>query len=244
MDETTNNQTSMDATNANPNETITETTDQTVDNGTTQPEIDYKTKFSESSKEALRLRDETIRLANELELARKQSEQTQGATYSNNSEQSIPGFEHMSEDEQKNLLAYTDFITTKTAERIYSDPVIAEAKKKYNESVWLNKFDEISDKYPDLKGYKDDFKNEFFNPDSNPSNLSEILERGAKVFLFDKSADIGAKKALEQAERIDIERSGGGDKAPTQERTSEDWERLRISNPVKFAQEYRKSQQK
>lgn len=246
MDDTNNQTSNMDATNANPVETITETTAQTIDHSIANTEIDYKTKFTESSKEALRIREENIRLANELAEFKKNSEfsQNNGATYSNNSEEIVPGFSSMTKEEQDNLLAYTDLVTKRALDGVYKDPAIAEAKNKYNESIWLGAFENAASQYPELREHKDEFKAKYFRNDNVPSNIGEILNDVAKVYLFDKARDIGAKEAIEQTNRIDVERAGGGDKVPSPERTIEDWDKLRTSNPVKFAQEYRKSQDK
>ena len=233
-----------DGENPNPDNIETEKTEN-IDTSTTNTDIDYKKKFSESSKEGIRLAHELKIKEAELESLRNTpTTDSNGATYSDTTEQIIPGFDLMTEDEQKNLLAYTDSITRRTLDRIYKDPAIADAKNKYNENVWESSFNDIASKYPDLKDHKDEFKTKYFRADNVPSNLTEILGDVAKVYLFDKAADIGAKKALDNADRIDTERSNGGDKIPTPERTTEDWFRLSQDNPVKFAEEYRKSQQK
>ena len=242
MNETTN-EILKDGENPNPDNIETETTEN-IDTSNANTDIDYKKKFSESSKEALRIREENIRLANELESLKNTTTESHGATYSDSTEQIIPGFDLMTEDEQKNLLAYTDSIRRSTLDAIYKDPAIADAKNKYNEGVWESSFQEIASKYPELKDNKDEFKAKYFRADNVPSNLTDILGDVAKVYLFDKAADIGAKKAMEKADRLDTERSNGGDKIPSPERSTEDWFRLSQDNPVKFAEEYRKNQNK
>jgi hypothetical protein len=233
-----------DATDANPDNIETESTEN-IDTSTANTDIDYKKKFSESSKEALRILKENIRLANELESLRNSTTtDSNGATYSDNTEQIIPGFDMMTEDEQKNLLAYTDSIKRSTLDAIYKDPAIADAKKKYNENVWESSFNEVSTKFPKLKELKEQFKTEYFRPNQNPSNLEELMTKGAKEFLYDHVEEIAVRKAQEKADRIDTERSNGGDKIPSPERSDEDWFRLSQDNPVKFAEEYRKSQKK
>jgi len=240
----TNHQTSQDVdTTTNQTETITEQTDQTINDSTAHTEIDYKTKFSESSKEALRIRDENIRLQNEIELLKNTPKDDKGAIYSNDSEQIIPGFDMMSKEEQDNLIAYTNSIRNTVTQEIYKNPAIAHSVQQYNENVWNGSFEEIASQYPELKTHKDEFKSKYFRADNVPTNIKEILGDIAKVYLFDKARDIGAKQAIEQADRIDTERAGGGEKAPAPERTIEDWQRLQKENPVKFATEYRKSQQ-
>ena len=233
-----------DAANANPDNMKTEQTEN-INNSNANTDIDYKKKFSESSKEALRIREENIRLANELESLRNTpTTDSTGANHSNNSEQIIPGFDMMSEDEQKNLIAYTDGIRKTVRQEMYKDPAIAHSVHQYNENVWNGSFEQIVSEYPELREHKDEFKSKYFRADNAPSNIKDILGDVAKVYLFDKARDIGAKKALEQADRIDTERVNGGDKTPTTERTTEDWHRLAQSNPAKFAEEYRKSQSK
>lgn len=205
-------------------------------------DIDYKTKFSESSKEALRIREENIRLANEIEELRIKAE-SNGGNYANNSEQIIPGFDHLSDEEQRNLLAYTESIRNTVKNELYKDPAIARAKIQYNESVWNEAFNEVSSKIPQLADMKDEFKANHFDPNNVPSNIKDLMEKAAKIYIFDNAEEIGRQKGIEQANRLDIERAHGGDKTPAVERTPEDWEQMRISNPVKFAQEYRKSQE-
>lgn len=214
----------------NPSET------EKIDNIEANNDIDYKTKFSESSKEALRIRDENIRLKNEMDELRRQPE-LNGGNYTDNSEQIIPGFDHLSDEEQKNLIAYTDSIKQATLRELNKNPAIANATRQYNESVWNEAFNEVSSQYPDLADFKDEFKANHFNPTSVPTNVKELMTQTAKLYLFDKSEARGIQKGIEMAGRLDIERANGGDKTPQTERTLEDWQQLQISNPVKFAQE-------
>ena len=238
-----NNQTSTEDTLiVNPQETITEPT-ANIDNDTADIDIDYKTKFSESAKEAQRLFAKKRELEIEVEQLRSASKSVEqnGTSYSDNPNELIPGFDSLSKEEQDNLLAYTDSIRRTTLDAIYKDPAIADSKKRYNESVWIETFESVADEYPELKNNKEDFKAKYFKADNAmPSNIKDITRDLAKIYLFDKASDIGARKATEEANRIDIERTNGGDKAPTEGRTIEDWQKLSISNPVKFAQEYKK----
>lgn len=240
----TTNEILKDGENPNPDNIETEQTENIeIDHAKVEP--DYKIKFSESSKEGIRLAHELkIKEAELEELRRTHNTDRNGATYSDSTEQIIPGFDMMSEDEQNNLLAYTDSIRRSTLEAIYKDPAIADAKNKYNENVWESSFNEVSTKFPKLKDLKDKFKAEYFRADQNPSNLEELMTKGAKEFLFDHIEEMAVKKALEKADRIDTERVNGGDKIPSPERSPEDWTRLSEDNPVKFAEEYRKSQGK
>lgn len=230
-------QTSVEDTQiVNPHET------EKIDNIEANNDIDYKTKFSESSKEALRIREENIRLANEIEELRNKPTESNGGNYTDNSAQIIPNFDLLSDEEQKNIVAYTDSIRQATLKEVYKDPAIANAKKQYNESVWNDAFNEVASQFPELTDSKDEFKAKYFKQDNVPSNIKELLSDVAKIHLYDKAKEIGLKQGIEQANRIDTERSNGGDKSPKTERTIEDWARLQSENPVKFAQEYRKSQ--
>jgi hypothetical protein len=197
-----------------------------------EPEVDYKTKFSESSKEALRLLEESKAKDAEIERLRQQAEQ--GASYSNDTDTLYPGFETLPEDEQRNLIAYTNSIKDKVKQEVYNDPAIAYAKQSYNETKWSQAFEEVATQYPDIKGDAE-FKTKYFKADNVPTNIKEILTDLAKIHLFDKAKDIGAAQALEQANRIDIERASGGTTTPTATRTLEDWQKLAATNPAEFA---------
>ena len=83
------------------------------------PAIDYQNKFSESSKEALRLYEENKKLREELEL--KGNQQSQVAT----TDSLYPGFEELDEDSKNNLLAYTNVVKNKALEEINKNPAIA-----------------------------------------------------------------------------------------------------------------------
>ena len=190
-----------------------------------EPEIDYKTKFAESSKEALRLYEENKRLAEEL--AAKGTEETPSAN------EMYPGFEELDPEAQANLIAYTDMVTKRAIDSVYKDPAIAFAKATYNETKFDKALAEVASKYPDLD--KADFKAKYFNPNNVPDNIADIVEDMAKIHLFDKAKELGAKEEQEKANRIDLERATGGDKAPTTSRTLEDWHRMAQENPAKFA---------
>lgn len=220
-----------DVTTTNPLET------EKVDAVEANNDIDYKTKFSESSKEALRIREENIRLQNELEALRNKTAETNGGNYTDDSEQIIPGFDHLSEEEKQNLLAYTESIKKAALKELYKEPAIASAKQQYNELAWDKAFMEVASQYPELNDSKDEFKAKYYNPNNVPTNIKELLGETAKIHLFDRAREIGMKQAMEQANRIDVERANGGDKTPASERTLEDWQQLQRSNPAQFAKE-------
>lgn len=206
---------------------------ETVTTATADPEIDYKTKFSESSKEALRLLEETKAKDAEIERLRQLAEQ--GANHSNDSDDIYPGFEQLSDEEQRNLIAYTEGIKRKALEEINKDPALTYARESYNERKWDTAFDAVVNDFPELKESKDDFKKKYFNIKNVPENINDILKDLAKVHLFDHARELGAKDALEKANRIDIERQQAGDKTPVATRSLEDWHKLAQSNPGQFA---------
>lgn len=200
----------------------------------TETEPDYKTKFSESSKEALRLLEETKAKDAEIERLRLLTEE-KGANYSNESDNLYPGFENLGPEEQENLINYTNSIKKRTLEDIYKDPAIAFAKQSYNETKWNQAFQEVALKYPTLNDNKEDFKSKYYRSDNVPENIDSLMTDLAKIYLFEKAEDIGAKKVLEQENRIDIERSNGGVKTPPSNRTLEDWTMMAKNNPAEFA---------
>jgi hypothetical protein len=195
----------------------------------TEPEIDYKTKFSESSKEALRLLEESKAKDAEIERLRKLAED-KGTSYSDD-----PEFADYPEEERERLVSFAKSIEKKAVENLYKDPAIARAKESYNESEWNNAFESVASQYPELKDNKDDFKAKYYKPGNVPPNIKDLLGDIAKIYLFDKAKDIGAKEAIDQQNRIELERSNGGDKTPPASRTLEDWTKLAASNPAEFA---------
>lgn len=215
---------------ANSDDTIsTETTDQTVQEA--EPEIDYKQKFVDSSKEALRLREENKRLLEERESFEKAiqdegvSSETMGTMY--------PGFEELDDDAQKTLLEYTLAVTNKAKDEMYKDPAIAFARKTYNEKVWDDAFEKVASKYPEIKDAKDDFKSKYFNVNNVPSNIDAILDDVSKIYLFDKTRK--TTDEIDTSERVETERATGGDKSQPVGRSLEDWQTLARENPAKFA---------
>jgi len=224
----------------NPSETGTAPTGQGNDKVPANDDIDYKTKFSESSKEALRLLEEKKKAEAEVERLKalystKEPEKDPGTSYGNDTD-GIPGFDQLGEEEQKNLLAYTNSIKKQTLNEVYKDPALAFAKQSFNEKQWGDAFEQVATQYPELRESRDEFKQKYFNPNNVPQNIADILKDLAKVHLFDKAQDLGAKRAMEQNDRIEIERAKGGDKTPTATRSIEDWNRLATENPAKFAQ--------
>jgi hypothetical protein len=202
-----------------------ETTIQT--NQDAEPEIDYKVKFAESAKEAQRLYHE-----NE-ELKKLQAEESVGNPQT--VENLYPGFEDLDADAQANLLAYTNAITGKAKDEIYKDPAIAFARKQFNESKWNGAFDSVTSKYPELANSKEEFKQKYFNANNVPENIDSILDDVAKIYLFDKARLMGAEDERTRQERVDLERSTGGDRVAKSTRSIEDWQRMAESNPAEFA---------
>ena len=201
--------------------------------GEAEPSVDYQKKFSESSKEANRLLEENRAKDAEIErlrlLAEKGTEETPPA------DDLYPGFGELEPEAQANLLAFADMITKRANDNLNKDPAISFARSNYNEKKWDDAFAEVAKSYPDLASSKSEFKTKYFNANNVPDNIQDILSDVAKIYLFDKARDIGAKEEKERAGREDTERATGGDKAPTASRTLEDWYRMARENPSKFA---------
>lgn len=192
--------------------------------------VDYQKKFAESSKEALRLYEENKKLQEELEAT------ANGATtVAPTTDNLYPGFETLDKEAQDNLVAYTDMIRKKTMEGIYQDPAIKFARNQYNATRWNDAFGKVSEKYPELKDDKS-FRDKYFKADVVPDNIESILTDVAKIHLFDKAKDIGAQEEKKKIEdRVDLERTTGGEKTPTSSRSLEDWNRMAQDNPAKFS---------
>jgi len=222
----------VDAQSANPEaptegteaETTAEPTNPTEE---AEPQIDYRNKFAESSKEALRLYEENKRLQAELEA--RGTEETPPAN------DLYPGFEELDPEAQANLIAYTDMVSKRAIDSVYKDPAIAFARTTYNETKFDKALAEVVSKYPELANSKDEFKNKYFNASNTPDNIDVILEDMAKIHLFEKAKEIGAMEEKQKANRIDLERATGGEKAPTSSRSLEDWHRMMQENPAQFA---------
>ncbi len=239
-DPNNNEQVNLDA-NANQDNTQTQVTetettvnqDQEADQG-----IDYKVKFSESSREAQRLlqekKDLEARLA-ELEQGTQQSQEETYVSTGQTMEDLYPGFSQLEPDAQANLIAYTDTVKKSVTGEIYKDPAIAFARKSYNESVWDKAFDSVASTYPELVNSKSEFKQKYFNVNNVPQNVESILKDIAKIYLFDKSRDMGAQDERNRQDRIETERANGGNKDQPIGRTLQDWERMAQEDPSKFA---------
>lgn len=224
-------------TNSQPLENVTEQKE-TVQNPLEElaPAIDYKEKFTQSSREALRLLEE------KKELERKLAEQERFVQSEQPIDNLYPGFETLDEESQKNLIEYTNQIAKKAKEEIYKDPAIAFAKSSYNEKIWNDAFNTISNKYPELAESRDEFKSKYYHVNNVPSNIENVLDDVAKIYLFDKAKSIGAKEEAEKLNRNDIQRATGGDRAPSITRTLEDWEKMAQNNPQKFSQLHKEYQ--
>lgn len=192
--------------------------------------IDYQKKFSESSKEALRILEENKELKRQLEL--KDNEQSNVQPTDN----LYPGFEDLDEDAKNNLIAYTDAVTNKATEKLKKDPVYASFQRQFNETVWDNAFIKIADKYPELKETKESFKAKYYNVNNVPSNIEDLLDNAAKVHLFDKAKEIGIKEAEKLNSRVELERNTAGPRDTSKtSRSLDDWQRMAQENPVKFS---------
>lgn len=223
--------------NANANsQTDNQATQENVNSTNTSAEnvesaIDYKTKFSESAREAQRLFEENKLLKEQQALKDNVS---QGA--SQTTDNLYPGFEDLDEDAKNNLIAYTEAVKRGTLTEVYKDPAIAFARKQYNEQVWDSAFNRTVSQFPELAETKEEFKNKYFNVNNVPENIEAILLDIAKIHLFDKAKDIGAKETAERNGRVDTERTTAGKKDSQSKRSLEDWNRMAQENPAMFAQ--------
>lgn len=197
-------------------------------------DVDYKVKFSESSKEAQRLLDENKRLAKELE-EKDEPRKT--------NESLFPGFEELDEDAKENLINYTRTVENNVTERLHKDPAIAFARQQYNQKKWNDAFVKVAESLPDLNSVKAEFMSKYYNQNNVPDNIEEILTTIGKGYLFDKAKEIGAREVEEKKNRIDLEKGSGGDKGSTSGRTLEEWQRMARENPAKFAKESKQFQE-
>ena len=218
--------------NANPQDVVQETQEMT--NSTNPaPEgeqgVDYEKKFSESSKEALRLYEENKRLREEIELKAKQQEAVvdTGELY--------PGFGDLDEDSKRSILTFANTLENKVAEKLKKDPAYTFAAKQFAENKYNSALEKTISKYPELASFKEEFKQKTYNPQNVPENIDTILDDLAKIHLFDKAKEIGFKEAEQRANRVDLERTSVGTKEPTVKRSMEDWYRMSQENPAKFA---------
>lgn len=201
-------------------------------------EIDYKKKFSESTREAQRLLEERKGDREKLEQLEEELEKlkTNDGTYEGKSEEIDEFFSEYPEEERDRILKFADGVTKKALSEIKKDPAIASAHKFHNENKWDGAFQKVSEQYPELKLEKEDFKLKNYMPNKDvPDNIEDLLVSKAKEFLFDRAKDLGRMEAEKDSKRIDIERSGGGDKEIKSSRSLEDWSRLAQENPKKFA---------
>lgn len=236
MEENKANSIDMTTENANANSQESTQGTQEMDNSTNQsqevaPAIDYQKKFSESSSEALRLYEENKKLREALELKDNQVQETV-----QNTDNLYPGFEELDEDSKKNIIAYTQAVSRKAAEEIKRDPAIAFAVKQYNEQKFNSALDKTIQLYPELVSSKDEFKNKYYNVSNVPDNIEQILADVAKIHLFDKAKEVGARETEEKTKRFELERATGGSHEPTAKRSLEDWNRMAQENPAKFAE--------
>jgi len=202
------------------------------------PAIDYEKKFSESSKEALRLLDVQKEKDSEIERLKIENEllaQGQGSKqFGQNADNPFPGFEDLDEDAKEQFINYTNGIVTKATAEINKDPAIAFARKQFNETKWESACNKTLQVYPELANTIDEFRAKYYNVNNVPENIEAILLDVAKIHLFDKAKEIGAKEADDLNNRIDIERNTAGPKETSTKRSLEDWQRMAKDNPEQF----------
>lgn len=246
-DETTHvdDTTAPEETQSNPDETKTEDTVQTQDPDADK-DVDYKAKFTDSFKEVMKTKqtleqkEEEIAARDlEIERLRKIAEEGDGTSHSGDTEVNFPGFSELDEVQQAEIIKFAKGIESKVKGEILSDPALVQARETFNERKWDNAFSELTADFPELADKKGDFKAKYYNSRNVPDNIKNILGTLAKSFLYDSAKEAGKKEAQEEiketADRIEIERTGGGDKKPATSRTLEDWSKLQQTNPAEFA---------
>ena len=70
--------------------------------------------------------------------------------------------------------------------------------KQYNEQVFDSALNKTIEKYPELSSDKENFKNKYYNVNNVPANIETILGDVAKIYLFDKAKEIGAREESEK----------------------------------------------
>lgn len=201
--------------------------------------VDYKIKFSESTKEYQRIDAESK--AKDVEIARLAAlvaKENEPNPADNNL---FPGFENLDQDAQENLINYTKTVEDRVKNDLFKDPAIAFARQSFNEKKWNDAFDKVASTIPELSTSREDFKNKYFKVNNVPDNIENILTDISKIYLFDKVKDIGIREEKErESNRIDSETGNGGDKSAPTGRSLDEWQTLQKTNPAKFATEYKK----
>lgn len=215
-----------------------QTSEEAPDSTDVNEEPDYKKKFSESTREAQRLLEE--RKADQEKLKALEEEldklKQNDGSYKGESEEIDEFFSEYPEEERERILKFANGVTKKALSEIKKDPAIASAHQFHNEARWDGAFQKLLEQHPELKSEKEDFKAKYYKPNKDvPDNIDSLLGDMAKIYLFDKAKDLGRIEAEKNSKRIDIERSGGGDKEVKASRSLEDWNRLAQENPAQFA---------
>lgn len=188
-----------------------------VAEGSPAPGIDYKEKFSESKREALRIREEAKEKDRKIaELEAKLNNETPSDTELSGK---YPDWEFKEEDEKM---------------RIRNEESREKRLRQLEEKIaWDNDYNKILKKYPQLADSEEEFKDEAYK---YPKSTS--LDIIAKSFLFDRN---GAEHTNTTPARPGLESKSGGPKAPLSTGpTLEDITRLRKEEPQKYAEMVRK----
>lgn len=248
QDPNSNENKDKDALNANP-ETLTHGTEkEKTSNPGTEGEqgIDYKEKFSQSTREAQRLLDEKKRLEAERDEAIRARMEAEARfttpekdlnfdEVDSTTDEIVPGFNDLEPEQKESILRLSQGIAKRATSEVYKDPAIAFVKQTYNEKRFDDAFEALTQDFPQLKEAKAEFKSKYFDPKNVPNNIDKILPDVAKIFLFDKAKEIGAEEERQRQGRIDTERATAGDKSQPTSRTLEEWQQLQQRDPAKFA---------
>lgn len=204
-----------------PEGTETEETPQTqVVEGSPAPEVDYKEKFSESKKEALRIREEAkekdLKIA-ELETKLKN--------------------ETPSEAELAKKHADWEFKDESEKTRIRSEEAREKRVQELEEKLaWKEDFENVTNEFPQLK--ETDFKEYAYK---YPKSVD--LKTLAKSYLYEHKVEPTKTEPVKERKGLEVP-TGGSGKVPSGAMTLKDVENLRNNNPRLYAKMIREGKLK
>lgn len=196
-----------------------DTAEETPADGGAQPnpeedQVDYKKKFSESSREAQRLLDETKRLEGEKTELESKLEQSNENSFDDELSKKYPNWDEMTETEQT---------IVRNQEKLDQRLAVSEEEK-----AWEKDYLKAKEEFPQLKEFEDDFKT-FCYKYPRSVDASTL----APAFLRQKGVSL---EKQETPDRIGLEKSTGGTKPDKQagQYSQEDIKRLRDADYEKY----------
>lgn len=150
------------------------------------------------------------------------------------------GFEHLPEEERKNVLGLTNAIKDQVKSEITDTPVFQEHAQRVNETKFDTAFNMVAAAYPELMDKQKEFKAKYFQPNNVPDNIEQLIEDMAKIFLYDTAHNRGVEEGIEKANHVDDALrtdggSGGENLSGNTHKSLLEWDTLRRTNPAKFA---------